>query len=156
MENTRTAKETYNLMTQLIFPYDVNMHQTLMGGKLMYLMDVCAVISATKLCHSRVVTISVDSLTFKAPIHLGNMLYIESKVTRSFRTSMEVKLLVFSEDILTQQKTKTNYAYFTIGAVDEHLKPMPVPSIVPETEEEKIEYESAIIRREYRLKNNAL
>lgn len=153
MASAKYAKDSFNLMTQLIFPYDVNMHRTLMGGKLMYWMDVCAVISAIKHCNSKVVTISVDSLNFKKPIYEGELVHIESIVTRAFRTSMEVKLSVFRQAVGNSERIKSNDAYFTIAAIDEHMKTIPVPAIIPETEEEKKEYQLAEQRRQYRLSN---
>jgi len=86
------ARETANTMTELVLPNDTNTLINLMGGRLMHWMDIAAAISAMRLCNSPVVTASVDNVSFHHPIKLGNILTIESKVTRSFNSSMEVYL----------------------------------------------------------------
>lgn len=138
-------------MSELVLPNDTNTLGNLMGGKLMHWMDIAAAISAMKHCNCPVVTASVDNVSFANPIRLGNLLTIESHVTRAFNTSMEVYLQVWGEDLSAQFKYLTNEAYLTFVALDPNGKPRKVPDLVPETEQEIARYEGALRRRQIRL-----
>jgi acyl-CoA hydrolase len=98
-----------------------------------------------------VVTASVDNISFENPIVLGNAVHIEAKLSRAFTTSMEVHLQVWGEDLLSRKKYKSNEAYYTFVALDQYRKPMPVPGIAPENEEERLLFEGALRRRQLRL-----
>lgn len=117
----------------------------------MYWMDIAAAIAAQKHCNNVVVTASVDNISFANPIKVGNLLVIESKVTRSFNTSMEVYLRVYGEDLPGQHRYLSNEAYFTFVALGANGKPRTVPELIPETEEEKVMYDEALRRRQLRL-----
>ncbi len=147
----KTAKESLIVMTELVLPNDTNFFGNLMGGRLMYWMDIASALAAGKHCNSHVVTASVDNISFQNPIKLGNIVHIEAKVTRAFTTSMEVHMQVWSEDFAHKNKYKSNEAYFTFVALDENRKPVKVPELIPETEEEKTLYEGALRRRQLRL-----
>lgn len=138
-------------MTEIVLPNDTNTFGNLMGGRLMYWMDIAAALSAMKHCGAPVVTASVDNISFENPIKLGNVVHIEAKVSRAFNTSMEVHLKVWGEDVLQQYKYKSNEAYYTFVALDPNGNPRPVASVVPETEEETLLFESALRRRQIRL-----
>ncbi len=150
MEPKKPA-DSFVMMTEIVLPNDTNVFGSLMGGRLMYWMDIAAAIAAQKHCHAPVVTASVDNISFESPIKLGNTVNIEAKVSRSFNTSMEVHLSVWGEDHTQQYRYKSNEAYYTFVALDPNRKPRPVPAIVPETEEEKILFEGALRRRQLRL-----
>lgn len=139
------------IMTELVLPNDTNVFGNLMGGRLMYWMDIGAALSATKHSGAPVVTASVDNISFTNPIRLGNVVHIQAKVTRVFKTSMEIHLTVFGEDIIRRHKYKSNEAYYTFVALDPHGKPQTVSSIEAETEDEKSLFESALRRRQLRL-----
>lgn len=139
------------IMTELVLPNDTNTFGNLMGGRLMYWMDIAAALSAAKHCAAPVVTASVDNISFTNPIKLGNVVHIEAKITRAFTTSMEVHLNVWGEDIVQQYRYKSNEAYYTFVALDPNGKARPVPQMVPDTEEEKKLFESALRRRQLRL-----
>jgi len=148
---TKTAKETVIIMTELVLPNDTNVFGNLMGGRLMYWMDIAAALSASKHCNAPVVTASVDNISFENPIKLGNVVHIEAKVARAFNTSMEVHLKVWGEDLTQQYKYKSNEAYFTFVALDPNRRPRTVPELIAETEEEKKLFEGALRRRQLRL-----
>ena len=148
---TKTAAESIIMMTEIVLPNDTNVFGNLMGGRLMYWMDIAAAISATKHCNAPVVTASVDNISFENPIKLGNTVHIEAKVTRAFTTSMEVHMKVWGEDLIQQYRYKSNEAYYTFVALDPNRNPRPVPELIPESEEEKKLFEGALRRRQLRL-----
>jgi acyl-CoA hydrolase len=148
---TKKPAESLVVMTELVLPNDTNTFGNLMGGRLMYWMDIAAALSAMKHCGSPVVTASVDNISFESPIKLGNVVHIEAKVTRAFNSSMEVHMNVWGEDVLHQYKYKSNEAYYTFVALDPNGKPRPVNTLEPETEDEKKLFEGALRRRQVRL-----
>jgi len=147
----KKASESLVVMTELVLPNDTNTFGNLMGGRLMYWMDIASALAAMKHSGSPVVTASVDNISFKNPIKLGNVVHIEAKVTRAFTTSMEVHLKVWGEDALHQYKYKSNEAYFTFVALDPNSNPRPVNQLIVETAEEKELFEGALRRRQMRL-----
>jgi acyl-CoA hydrolase len=122
-----------------------------MGGRLMYWMDIGASMSAAKHCNAPCMTASVDNLSFKNPIKLGNVVHIEAQVSRAFNTSMEIHIKVWGEDNLHQYRYESNEAYFTFVALDPTGKPRPVPQLIHETEGEKRLFDGALRRRQLRL-----
>ncbi|HVE61994.1 MAG TPA: acyl-CoA thioesterase [Chitinophagaceae bacterium] len=148
---TKKPSDSFVTMTEIVLPNDTNVFGSLMGGRLMYWMDIAAAIAAQKHCNAPVVTASVDNISFENPIKLGNTVYIEAKVTRSFNSSMEIHLNVWGEDHTIQYKYKSNQAYYTFVALDPNRKPRPVPQLVPETEEEIKLFDGALRRRQLRL-----
>ncbi len=147
----RNASESRIIMTELVLPNDTNLFGNLMGGRLMYWMDIAAALSASKHCFAPVVTASVDNISFESPIKLGNVVHIEAKVTRAFNTSMEVHLHVWGEDLTHQYRYKSNEAYYTFVALDPNRKPRVVAPVVPTSEEEQKLFEGALRRRQLRL-----
>src|SRR6187402_3874374 len=109
----KKASESRIVMTELVLPNDTNTFGNLMGGRLMYWVDIAAALSASKHCNAPVVTASVDNISFEASIKLGNAVHIEAKITRAFNSSMEVHLRVWGEDITQQYRYKSNEAYYT-------------------------------------------
>jgi acyl-CoA hydrolase len=147
----RTPGESFVMMTELVLPNDTNVYGNLMGGRLMYWMDIAAALASSKHCNTAVVTVSVDNISFEAPIKLGNVVQIEARVSRAFNSSMEVHLKVWAEDMTQKFKYKSNEAYFTFVSLDPNRKPQTVPALVPETEEEIRLYDGALRRRQLRL-----
>jgi acyl-CoA hydrolase len=150
MESKKSSDST-TMMTEIVLPNDTNSYGNLMGGRLMYWMDIAAAISAQKHCNAPVVTASVDNISFENPIKLGNTVHIEAKVTRAFTTSMEIHLNVWGEDHIQQFKYKSNEAYYTFVALDADSRPKQVPQLIPETDEEKNLFDAALRRRQVRL-----
>jgi acyl-CoA hydrolase len=148
---SKTAKESSVTMTELVLPNDTNMFGNLMGGRLMYWMDIAAALAAMKHCSTPVVTASVDNISFENPIKLGNAVHIQARVSRAFNTSMEIHMSVWGEDALHQYKYKSNEAYFTFVSLDPNGKPRKIPALIPETEEEKKLFDGALRRRQLRL-----
>lgn len=142
-------------MTQVVMPIDTNYLGNLAGGRLMHWMDLAAAIAASRHANAIAVTASVDSLEFKQPIKLGEVVIIKASVNRAFNTSMEVGVKVFSENMLTGRRVACNKAYFTFVAIDEKGERVVVPEIVPETPDEIRRYEKAADRRRQRLAEKA-
>jgi acyl-CoA hydrolase len=147
----KTPLESITMMTEIVLPNDTNVYGNLMGGRLMYWMDIAAAISAAKHCNAAVVTASVDNISFEYPVKLGNVVNIEAKVTRAFNTSMEVHLKVWGEDLGQQFKYKSNEAYYTFVALDSKRNPTNVPALIPESDEERKLFDGALRRRQLRL-----
>lgn len=147
----KTPSASYTVMNELILPNDTNTLNNLMGGKLLHWMDICAAIAAQKHSNRIVVTASVDNVSFRKAIKLGDVVTLEAKVTRSFNSSMEVHIEVSAENIPAGQKYKCNEAYFTFVAVDQLGNPINVPDLKPETEGEQKLFEGALRRRQLRL-----
>jgi len=148
---TKKPSDSLTVMTEIVLPNDTNVFGNLMGGRLMYWMDIAAAIAAQKHCNAPVVTASVDNISFENAIKIGNTVHIEAKVSRAFNTSMEVHLKVWGEDFQQQYKYKSNEAYYTFVALDPNRKPRIVPQIIPETQDENRLFEGALRRRQVRL-----
>ena len=152
IKNAKTITESRTEMNELVLPNDTNALGNLMGGNLMRWMDIASAICASKHCSSFVVTVSVDHLTFAEPIKLGDVVTINAVATRSFHTSIEIFLEVFTRGILEEKSRKSNQAFFTFVALDERtMRPKLVPEVIPTTDEEKKLFDEAIVRREMRL-----
>lgn len=144
-------RESMVSMTELVLPNDTNTLNNLMGGRLMHWMDIVSAIAAQRHSNSTVVTASVDNISFRSPILLGNVVTLKAKVTRAFTSSMEVRIDVQAENIPAGKKFESNSAFFTFVAVDHEGKPVNVPEVEPETEEERGLYDGALRRRQLRL-----
>lgn len=151
MPSKKLAKDSVTIMTEMVLPNDTNTLNNLMGGRLMHWMDIAAAIAAQKHSNRIVVTAAADSISFKEPINLGNVVTIRAQVTRAFTSSMEVFIEVTADDIPASKKTTTHRAFFTFVAVDQNGKPIEVPEVIAETLEEKELYEGALRRRQLRL-----
>jgi len=148
----KTIAESNTIMTELIMPNDANPLGNLMGGNLMRWMDIAGGICASRHSDSHVVTASVDHVSFKEAIKVGEVITLNAKITRAFNTSMEIFIEVFATKILDNIPRKSNHAYFTFVALDhETLEPKKVPPVIPLTDEEQKRYEAALRRRDLRL-----
>jgi len=138
-------------MLEVVLPNDANPLGNILGGKVMHLIDIAGAIAAHRHSRSLVVTAAVDSLDFVHPIRIGEVILLRSQVTRAFRTSMEVEVRVYREDYVTGERRQTSSAFVTYVAIDAHGQPKPVPSLVPQSADEKQRYREALQRRRRRL-----
>ncbi len=148
---SKTPKESVATLTEIVLPNDTNTLGNLMGGRLLHWMDIASAISSTRHCGRIVVTASVNNVSFNQPIRLGEIVTLQAKVSRAFISSMEVYIDVWVENNMTGEKKKCNEAIYTFVAVDQQGHAINVPSLVPETEEEKSRYDSALRRRQLSL-----
>jgi acyl-CoA hydrolase len=151
MNRKKFPHESAVSMTELVLPNDTNTLNNLMGGRLMHWMDIVSAIAGQKHSNRIVVTASVDNISFKHPIRLGNVVTLKARVTRAFKSSMEIRIDVEAEDAPSGKKFESNVAYFTFVALDENGKPTDVPELIPESIDEKALYEGALRRRQLRL-----
>ncbi|WP_343782775.1 acyl-CoA thioesterase [Alkalibacillus silvisoli] len=141
--------------TKLVLPPDTNHLDTIFGGKVLAFIDEIAALTAMKHSNAAVVTASIDSVDFLSSAKVGDALTLEAFVTRTGRSSMEVFVKVYADDLLQRKKELTTESFLTMVAVDQYGKPIPVPRVVPESEEEKRLYDTAPARKEHR-KNRSL
>ena len=151
MNKKKFARESVVTMTELVLPNDTNTLNNLMGGRMMHWMDIVSAISAQKHSNNTVVTASVDNVSFTKPIKLGNVVTLKAQITRSFNSSMEIYIEVWSEDIPSGHKELSNRAFFTFVAIDKEGHKVPVPEVIAETPEEIELFQSALRRRQLRL-----
>ena len=139
-------------MAEVVLPAQTNALGKLLGGQVMHMVDIVAAMAACRHANSYMVTASVDYIDFKNPVNLGEIVMLKSQVNRVFRTSLEVGVEVFSENLLTSERKPTTTAYVTFVAIDETTrKPRPVPPLIVKTAEEKRRWREAAKRRETRL-----
>ncbi|MGH9814577.1 MAG: acyl-CoA thioesterase [Candidatus Acidiferrales bacterium] len=138
-------------MVEVALPNDANPLGAMLGGRVMHLIDIAAAIAAHRHSNSYVVTASVDYLDFRNPIQVGELIILQSSVNRVFRSSMEVGVKVFSENVLSGQRKHTSSAYVTFVAIDENRRPKPVPPLILETAEDRRRWREAAERRKTRL-----
>jgi len=138
-------------LTQVMGPGHANTLGNVHGGVIMKLCDEAGGMAAVRHARRPAVTIVVDSMAFHSPVHIGNLVTVSAEVTWTGRTSMETRIVVTAEDVITGQTTHTNTAYFVYVALDENGRPTPVPNLVCETNEEQERYERAAARQKYRL-----
>lgn len=153
-EKTRakTAKESLAISSDLILPRQTNHTDTLFGGELLSMLDKIAYISACK--HARcntILTVAVNNVSFQKKIYQGSILTLEAKVSRAFRSSMEVIIETWVENVESGERTKTNQAFYTFAALDQNGVPIKIPELIPETPEEKKHYQEAFYRRKLSL-----
>jgi len=138
-------------MVQLVLPNDANTLGNVLGGMVLHWIDLAAAVVAHRHCRSEAVTASIDRVSFLAPIRVGQVAMIAARMTYTGRTSMEIRVDVQSEDLLSGERRQTLTAYLTFVAVDGKGRPRPVPPLILETEDERREARDAEARRVARL-----
>ena len=135
---------------QIVMASHVNGANRLFGGKLMEWIDIAAAVEARRHAHNDVTLAAVDALEFIAPVHMNDTIVLQAEVTWTGHTSMEVRVEAFAE-YLTGERVLVNRAYLVFVAMDESDHPRPVPPFVPQTPEERAEWQNAVNRRAYRM-----
>ncbi len=139
-------------MTMLMTPDKANFSGDIVhGGELLKMLDQVAYACAARYCEYYVVTLSVDMVLFKNPIKVGSLVTFNASVNYTGRTSMEVGIKVISEDIKDHSIKNTNVCYFTMIALDENKKPVPVPPLELISDDDKRRYKEALERRKIRM-----
>lgn len=152
IKNSKTPEESAVEMTELVLPNDTNLLGNLLGGRLMHWIDIAGAMAASRHSNKTVATAEVDSLDFRHPARMGELVTLKARLTWVGRTSMEVTVKVYAENLRTGAVIMTNKAYITFVALDDYGKPTQVPALRVETEEEKKEYAAAQVRRNDRIK----
>ena len=148
----KTPSDSAAELTNLVLPGETNMLNNMFGGELLARMDRISSITARRHAESfQVVTASVNHVSFNTSIPLGSIVKLQAKVTRAFTSSMEIYVDVWIDDPVKQELIKTNNGIYTFVAVDKNNKPIPVPELIPETEEEKERYDAALRRKQLSL-----
>jgi acyl-CoA hydrolase len=146
----RPVRDSQSEMAEIVLPNDANPLNALLGGRLMHWIDLAGAMAAHRHSRNYVVTASIDHLDFLVPVHVGDLVILRSSVNRVFHTSMEVGVKVFVENYIHDNCQHVSSAYLTFVAVDAAGRRLPVPAVIPETEEERRRYEDAGRRREIR------
>ncbi|MDN3708720.1 acyl-CoA thioesterase [Myroides ceti] len=147
----KTPSESATITTDIVLPGETNPLNNLFGGELLARMDRAASISARRHTRRVCVTASVNNVAFNNAIPLGSVVTLEAKVSRTFKTSLEIFIDVWIEDRESGNRLKANEAIYTFVAVDERGKPVEIPPIIPETEIEKQRFEAALRRKQLSL-----
>ncbi|MDX1413908.1 MAG: acyl-CoA thioesterase [Candidatus Promineifilaceae bacterium] len=150
MEGKRVADSKITL-TQVMNVTDANILGNVHGGILMKISDEAGGIAAVRHASRPVVTVTVDSMSFHSPVHIGNLLQVSAAVTWVGRTSIETRVVVTAEDVIRGEVSHTNTAFFVYVALDEKGRPTPVPPLICETDDEKRRFEEGALRRARRL-----
>ena len=148
---SRTVRDSQAEMSDMMMPENANILGHVFGGVILSMMDKCAAIAAFRHARNNVVTVSIDRVSFREPIHVGDLVIMRSSVNFVGRTSMEVGVKVEAEDLVTGKRRHTNSCYLTFVAIDRNGRPIEVPGIGPETPDEERRYAAAKERRRRRL-----
>jgi len=147
----KTVKESQHESSEIMMPQHANNLGHVFGGVILSLMDKVAAIAAYRHARMNVVTASIDRVDFREPVHVGDLVILKSSVNYVGRTSMEVGVRVETENMVTGRRRHTNSCYLTFVAVDRDGRPVPVPDLKPETDEEQRRNYAASERRRRRL-----
>jgi acyl-CoA hydrolase len=147
----RSPSQSHSDMTRWMGVQEANVAGNVHGGWIMKLCDEVAGIAAIRHCGERVVTAGVDRMTFLHPVMVGDLVVFQATVNAAWRTSMEVGVRVEAENVHTRELTHTSTAYLTMVALDEEGRPVAVPPIAPETDDERRREREAQLRRSNRL-----
>jgi len=148
-KSMRTSRVT---ISQLMHPEHANLLGNVHGGWIMKLVDEAGALACMRHAQKKVVTVAIDSMTFRQPIRIGDLIILNAEVSYTGRTSMEAEVQVLAENPVTGERTHTNNAYLVYVALDDEGKPTAVPPLKAETDDEKRKMEQAKERQERRLK----
>jgi len=151
MSKARTVRESQHQTSEIMMPEHANILGHVFGGVILSMMDKCAAVAAIRHARSACVTVSIDRVDFREPIHVGDLVVMTSSVNFVGRTSMEVGVRVEAEDMISGRRRHTNSCYLTFVAVDRNGRPVQVPGLRPDTPDELRRHEAAQARRRRRL-----
>lgn len=149
----KSVKDSYAQQVHVLTMSNLNGYNRLFGGQLMCWIDEVAAVVARRHSERNVTTASIDTLEFKRAAYANDTVVIKGKITYAGRTSMEINVKTFVEK-LHGERILINEAYIIMVALDENEKPTEIPKLLLETDEEKREWENALLRKENRKKNN--
>jgi uncharacterized protein (TIGR00369 family) len=147
----KTARASRISIAQLMQPEHANNLGHVHGGWIMKLADEAGALACMRHAQRRVVTVAVDSLVFREPIKIGDLIILNAEVTYTGRTSIEAEVQVIAENPVTGERTHTNTAYLVYVALDDEGRPTPVPALIAETDEDKQRMEQAKKRQAHRI-----
>jgi len=148
----RRVQDSVTDMAQLVLPHQANVHGSVLGGTVMHWIDLAAAVVANRHCRRPVVTAAIDEMSFLAPIQVGQLALIHARITLVDKSSMEIRVEVDSEDLLSGERRHTSTAFVTFVALDPATnRPTAVPPLILETDEERAEHQRARVRRRHRL-----
>lgn len=148
---SKPVRESQHETSELMMPHNANNLGHVFGGVVLSMMDKTAAVAALRHCRLNVVTASIDRVDFREPIHVGDLVVMKASVNYVGKTSMEVGVRVEAEELLTGRRRHTNSCYLTFVAVDGNGRPIAVPAVVPETQDEVRRFHAAEQRRRIRL-----
>lgn len=149
----KTIRASRVTISQLMHPEHANLLGNIHGGWIMKLVDEAGALACMRHAQRKVVTVAIDSMVFRQPIRIGDLIIINAEVSYVGRTSMEAEVQVLAENPITGEQTHTNTAYLVYVALDDVGRPTSVAGLIAETEDEKRRMEKAQERQERRLKN---
>jgi len=153
MDTPKPIRDSRITLSQLMHPEHANLLGNVHGGWIMKLVDEAGALACMRHAQRKVVTVAIDSMVFRQPIRIGDLIILNAEVSYTGRTSMEAEVQVQAENPLTGERTHTNTAYLVYVALDDAGRPASVPPLQAETDDEKRRVEKAKARQEYRLKN---
>lgn len=148
---TRTVAASQHESSELIMPQDANILGHVFGGAIMAMVDKAAAVAAFRHARTNCVTASIDRVDFREPIHVGELVVCKASVNFVGTTSMEIGVRVEAEDLISGIRRHTNTCYLTFVAIDRNGRPVPVPLVLPETDEQRRRYDGAQQRRRRRV-----
>ncbi len=147
----KTVQETAIAIPHFVTPQDTNFYGNVQGGVIMSLIDDAGRVVAARHSHANSVIAAVDKIDFHNPAFIGEILTFKASLNFVDKTSMEVGVRVEAENSVTGEKRYIASAYLTYVALDNNRKPVEVPTIIPESEIEKLRYKQGFSRRQWRL-----
>jgi acyl-CoA hydrolase len=147
----KQPRDSETIMSELMMPHHANITGNVFGGVILALVDRVAAVAAIRHAGRPCVTVSVDKVDFKEPIHVGELVTAYARVNYAGRTSMEVGVKIIAENVISGEKRHTNSCYVTFVALDDQGVPTRVAPVVPETADEKRRFDRAAKRRATRV-----
>lgn len=138
-------------LAQMMMPEHANTHGNVHGGWIMKLVDEAGALASTRHAAHRTVTVAIDQMVFRHPIHIGDLVLFNAEVTYAGRTSMEVEVNVIAENPISSEQIHTNAAYLVYVAIDDNGRPTRIPSLIAETPEEQARMDAAVERHSRRV-----